>query len=158
MCKVSYLVKICVQSVVDQDNSFDEDQEQRLSVTAIASKRPRVDVHSSSDCNNETVAVEDSNKGATIALPLALKRKAVKEGSLPNPFPLPLNYRADIETGLRTGIMSKEAKSHFFSKVASSMFQYKKKPTKEEYTRVAQQLIAKYPFLEPPNLDEPLVS
>jgi len=71
---------------------------------------------------------------------------------------LPPNYRADVEIGLSSGIMSKEAKRHFFSSVAASMFKYKKNPTGEEYTRVAIQLIAKYPFLKPPKADSPVVS
>ena len=76
-----------------------------------ASKRPRLDVYSSSD--HESEAAEESKK-TTLALPLAIKRETVKEDPLPDPFPLPPNYRADVEIGLKSGIMSKEAKRNFF--------------------------------------------
>ena len=124
-------------------------------------KRPRldIDVYSSSDESDESeskdpvVATAQSNP-----LPLAIKREIVKECPLPDPFPLPPHYRADVEIGLNSGIMSKEAKAHFFSSVAASMFKYKKKPTGEEYTRMAIQLITKYPFLKPPDLESSIVN
>ena len=75
-----------------------------------ASKRPRLDAYSSSD--HESDAAEESKKN-TFALPLAVKREMVKEDPLPDPFPLPSNYRADVEIGLKSGIMSKEARGTF---------------------------------------------
>ena len=78
------------------------------------------------------------------------KEKVTVEKDLPDPFPLPLHYRPDVELGLSTGKMSIEAKRSFLSSVASSMFTLKKYPTSEEYTRVACEIIKKYPFLKPP--------
>ena len=63
-----------------------------------------------------------------------------------------------MKIGLRSGIMSKEAKAQFFSSVAASMFKYKRRPTGEEYTRIAIQLVTKYPFLKPPKSVSPVVS
>ena len=84
-------------------------------------------------------------------LPSAIKKEEVTEKPLPDPFPLPEHYRSDVEVGLKTGKMSREAKKSFLSSVASAMFGYKKYPTSEEYTRVALQMITKYPFLKPPS-------
>ena len=123
-------------------------------------KRPRLamDVYTSSD-NSESDSTKDPAVATTsFGLPHAIKRETVKECPLPDPFPLPPHYRADVEIGLSSGIMSKEAKAQFFSSVAASMFTYKKKPTGEEYTRVAIQLITKYPFLKPPKSKSPVVS
>jgi len=84
-------------------------------------------------------------------LPSAIKKEEIIEKPLPDPFPFPEHYRSDVEVGLKTGKMSWEAKKSFLSSVASAMFGYKKYPTSEEYTRVALQMITKYPFLKPPS-------
>ena len=120
-----------------------------------AAKKQRVDVYSPSDDHESEV---EESKKTDFPLPLAVKKELVKEDPLPDPFPLPSNYRADVEIGLTSGVMSKEAKRHFFSSVAASMFKYKKRPTGEEYTRIALQLIGRYPFLKPPNSRSPVVS
>jgi len=63
------------------------------------------------------------------------------------PFPLLINFRSDVDIGLKLGKMSREATKSF---LASAMLGYKKFPISEEYTRVALQIITKYPFLKPP--------
>ena len=57
-------------------------------------------------------------------------------------FPLP-----DIEVVLRTGKMSRETKAAFLSLIAAAMFSYKMYPEREEYSRIAYQIVAQYPFL-----------
>ena len=73
------------------------------------------------------------------------------EQPLPDPFPLPKNYRPDVDVGLKSGEMTQETKRSFFTQVASAIYNYKKYPTKEEFTRVATDIITRYPFLAPPN-------
>ena len=65
--------------------------------------------------------------------------KKQAEQPLPDPFPLP-------DVALKSGEMTQETKS-FFSQVASAIYNYKKYPTKEEFTRVATDIITRYPFL-----------
>ena len=67
-----------------------------------------------------------------------------------DPFPLPTNYRADVQLVLSKGMMTREAKKSFLSSVGAHMLGYKRYPTGEEYTRVAIAIIVKYPFLKPP--------
>lgn len=67
---------------------------------------------------------------------------------LPEPYPLPLNYRSDVEAGLKKKEMSLELKKAFFSSIAASMFSYKKYPTGTDYLNVATTIVQKYPFLK----------
>lgn len=78
------------------------------------------------------------------------KRASVKadELPLPDPYPLPRNYRADVEVALKTGKMTAETSKSFYSSVAGSMLTFKRYPTKEEFARVATDIIRKYPFLK----------
>ena len=46
--------------------------------------------------------------------------------------------------------MSRETKAAFYSTIAHTMFAYRKYPTREEYVRIASEIIARYPFLKPP--------
>ena len=73
--------------------------------------KSRVDVYSPSDDHESEV---EESKKTDFPLPLAVKKEVVKEDPLPDPFPLPSNYRADVEIGLTSRVMSKEAKRHFF--------------------------------------------
>ena len=70
-------------------------------------------------------------------LPKTISKSKDQDVPLPNPFPLPRNHRPDVETGLETGHMTYETESAFLSAVASSIFKYKKYPTKEDYIDVA---------------------
>ena len=84
-------------------------------------------------------------------LPTIVKKETIKEIDLPDPFVFPRNYRPDVELDLQSGKMSREAKRSFLSSVASAMLSFKKFPNGEEYTRVACDIIKKYPFLKPPS-------
>ncbi|XP_019855171.1 PREDICTED: uncharacterized protein LOC109584053 [Amphimedon queenslandica] len=72
-----------------------------------------------------------------------------QEGPLPDPFPFPKNFSSEVELALSSQKMTKETTSAFLSQIASAMFFYKRKPTKEEYTRVAKDILLKYPFMKP---------
>lgn len=75
------------------------------------------------------------------------KRPKLKEEPLPDPFPLPQNYRPDVEVALKNKTMTVGTRKAFLSQVAASIFTRKRYPKREELIRVALDLIRKYPFL-----------
>ncbi len=75
------------------------------------------------------------------------KSKEDSSKPLPDPFPLPLHYRPDVEACLKQGRMTTTAKAAYFSAVAGAMFQFKRFPSRDEKVCVAKQIVAKYPFL-----------
>ena len=84
-------------------------------------------------------------------LPIIIKEETceIVEQPLPGPFPLPTNFRSDMEVCLHQKHMTKEAQKSFISTVASKMFSYKRKPTTTEFMRIATDIIRKYPFMKP---------
>ena len=82
------------------------------------------------------------------SLPKTISKNKDQDVPLPNPFPLPKNYRSDVTAALETGQMTHETESAFLSAVASSIFKYKRYPTKEDYVDVATCIIQKYPFMK----------
>lgn len=120
------------------------------------SKRRRVQFEDD-DCDDfgDTAVKKEETKMQQ--LPSVIKKEKATEIALPDPFPLPINFRSDVDIGLKMGKMSREATKSFLSSVASAMLGYKKFPNSEEYTRVALQIITKYPFLKPP-VGSPTVS
>jgi hypothetical protein len=69
---------------------------------------------------------------------------------LPDPFPLPKYYRADVETALANGKMTKENMSTFLSAIAAAMLVFKRYPTSEDYICVARSVLQKYSFMSSP--------
>ena len=59
---------------------------------------------------------------------------------LPDPFPLPKHFRADVEVALANGKMTKSTTSSFLSSVASAMLVYKRYPTHDGYVGVAAEV------------------
>jgi len=82
------------------------------------------------------------------SLPIAIGKAKDQDVPLPNPFPLPKNFRSDVAAALATGRMTSETDRQFLSDIASSIFKYKKYPTKEDLIDVANCIIAKYPFMK----------
>lgn len=80
------------------------------------------------------------------------RKRLVKpaEPPLPDPFPLPQNFRPDVELALRSGKMTTDTRRAYMSQVASAIFGYKRYPLREEFMRVAGEIVKKYPFLESP--------
>lgn len=105
------------------------------------------DSDSETECNSGSVHQSCTSSPKSV-LPSVVRRKRKEEKPLPDPFPLPKNYRPDIEVGLRTGKMSRETKAAFLSSIAAAMFSYKMYPEREEYSRIAYQIVAQYPFLK----------
>lgn len=78
------------------------------------------------------------------------KKPKLSEDPLPDPFVLPENYRPDVEVALKTGQMTTETKKAYISQVPAAMFAKKHYPTRDEFQRVALDVIQKYPFLPSP--------
>ena len=82
------------------------------------------------------------------SLPKTISKSKDQDVPLPNPFPLPRNYRSDVTAALEIGQMNYETESAFLSAVGASIFKYKKFSTKENYIDVATCIIEKYPFMK----------
>ena len=136
---------ICV--LADNHSSSDED-------LIVKCKMSKVDILEI-DSDQQSIA---SVVSESTALPKCVKLVKKSENPLPDPFPLPSNFRYDVEVALKNGEMTRETTRSFFSSVAGSMFSYKRYPTNEEYTRVAMTIIQEYPFLKDGKSDSPIVS
>lgn len=101
-------------------------------------------------CSSEAGSISGSNISKDVC-PSVVKICKPQDESLPDPFPLPKNFPSEVEIALRTEKMTKETNRVFLSAVAAAMLGYKRYPTKEEYTRVAKDIIQKYPFMRPSN-------
>lgn len=69
---------------------------------------------------------------------------------LPDPFPLPKHYKADVEIALKQRKMSWTTRCQFISDIASTMLGYKQYPSNEDYENVARTVVSRYPFLRAP--------
>ena len=112
-----------------------------------------------SDSSVRPASTPSSNLSAitflsTSTTPSRKKMKVVKSTDdaipLPDPFPLPKHFRADVEVALRTGKMSSESRRAFVSAIASAMLAYMRYPTRDDYSNVARAVCLKYEFLKSP--------
>ena len=101
------------------------------------------DLGSSSMCSSP---VSDSSVRSMVKPKRLVSRGSEKP--LPDPFPMPINFRADVDVALKTGKMTRETSKSFLSSIAGSMLAIKRYPTKEEFTRVAIDIVRKYPFMK----------
>ena len=112
-------------------------------------------VHSSQpesmDVNCSSTVSEVTSEASSSLCPVVVLLKKTEEDELPDPFPLPKNYPTDVEIALRSKKMTKETMKAFMSSVASAMLTYKRYPNKQEYTRVAKDILLKFPFMKPLN-------
>ena len=69
---------------------------------------------------------------------------------LPDPFPLPKYYGADVEAALKAKRMTSTARQAFIGKIASAMLCYKRYPTSSDYENVSRSVIKQYPFMKSP--------
>ena len=85
----------------------------------------------SDDENNSTTEISvtqvdsSSYKKLKLELPEIISKKG-NEKPLPHPFPLPANYRPEVELCLKSGKMTTEARKHFLSAIASAIFSFKR--------------------------------
>ncbi len=133
-----------------EDSLGEEDEP--YEVPRPSSKRRRIVLSDDSDAENGS-EIKQTHLYSTpkSVLPSVIKKEKTKEKPLPDPFLFPAHYRPDVELGLRSGKMSREAKRSFTSSIASAMFAFKKHPSGEEYTGVVCDIIKQYPFLKPPS-------
>ena len=109
------------------------------------------------------VKVYDSDEKSSSSTSSGKRRSNVVKSeddkiALPDPFPLPRNYKANVESALKAGKLTSETRSAFLSSVASAMYAYKKYPTRDDYNCVARTIVAKYPFMKALPPDPPYVS
>ena len=120
-----------------------------------APKRPRkfhVLEGSDSDADNKSEQSSvKSNQYVLKEVPKSVVCKTEDDAiPLPDPFPLPKHYRADVEPALKSGNMTEDTTRELLSCVATSMFTYKRYPTADDYRNVARVTIQKYPFMKSP--------
>lgn len=103
----------------------------------------------STSADSECCAPDPQIKNSFILMDIPNIVKKTKEEStpLPDPFPLPKNFRPDVHLALTSKRMTKTTRATFFSTVAAAMFQYKRYPSRDDYVSVARQIVTKYPFL-----------
>lgn len=102
-------------------------------------------------CSDDIVIDEiPANEVVITSSAVSRKRKKPIEKPLPDPFPLPENFRPDVQVALKSGKMTTETRRAYLTQVASSIFNHKLFPTREELTRVALDIIKRYPFLQSP--------
>ena len=111
-----------------------------------------------SDTSARPVSTPSSNPSASSSLtsttPSRKKMKIIKSADdaipLPDPFPLPKHFRADVEVALKTEKMSSESRKSFISAIASAMLACKRYPSRDDYNNVAHTVCSKYKFLKSP--------
>ena len=95
-----------------------------------------------------------ANSSNSVGPPIRKRPKILKSEDdrtpLPNPFPLPKHYQADVELGLKSGKMTFETMSTFLTALANAMLVYKLYPSSDDYICVGRSVIAKYPFMSSP--------
>lgn len=97
------------------------------------------------DCVSADTKSKDSKEYILVGVPKSIKKTKEESTPLPDPFPLPTNFRPDVHLCLAK--MTKASRAAFFTAVAAAMFQYKRYPSRDDFVSVARQIIAKYPFL-----------
>jgi len=90
---------------------------------------------------------KDSKEYILVGVPKSIKKTKEESTPLPDPFPLPTNFRPDVHLCLVKKKMTKASRAAFYTAVAAAMFQYKRYPSRDDFVSVARQIIAKYPFL-----------
>ena len=91
-----------------------------------------------------------SASGSDIENPIVITVEGSEEHPIPQSFPFPGHYTADIELALKMKQVQPWQLAKLVTRIAHVMFDYKRYPTRKEYERVAQQLVDKYPFLTSP--------
>ena len=99
-----------------------------------------------------TISDEDIAPGKVEEVATTAKREMLKlkEEPPPDPFILPGNHRPDVEVALKSGKMTAETRKTYLSQVAAAIFTKKRYPTREEFQRVALDIVRRYPFMESP--------
>jgi hypothetical protein len=97
-----------------------------------------------------SVATSHTSNGPPISKRPKIIKSEDDRTPLPNPFPLPKHYQADVELGLKSGKMTFETMSTFLTAVANAMLVYKLYPSSDDYICVGRSIVAKYSFMSSP--------
>ena len=73
-----------------------------------------------------------------------------EETDLPKPFPFPKHYIPQIELGLQMKSLPPKLLAKLCTRIANVMLMYKRYPNRQDYERVASELVNKYPFISSP--------
>ncbi len=138
---------------MDEDNYFRAVKRQNRKRLLLYDDEPST----SSVCKSD-MKKESSNDYVLTALPSAVKKSKEDSTRLPDPFPLPANFRPDVHICLTNKKMTMSARAAYFSAVASAMFQFSKFPTRDDFVSVARQVLGIYPFLGSKKLGSTFVS
>ena len=130
------------------ESVYSETESEESQNLTVSSSRKRIRLCESDDELPEIL----SEPNTPITTPKAQKIKKTEEDTvpLPDPFPLPKNFRSDVEVALGIGKMTSETRTSFLSAVASAMLRFKRYPTRDDYTNVARTIISKYSFFKSP--------
>ncbi len=75
---------------------------------------------------DDTQSTSDYSATKKLRLPGNVEKKGDDETPIPHPFPFPSNYRRDVQVCLKSGRMTSEARRHFLSSIASTMFAFRR--------------------------------
>ena len=76
--------------------------------------------------------------------------EGTEDKDIPSPFPFPPHYTSDIELGLKLKQLQPKQQASLITRIAHVMLLYKRYPSKDDYSNVAEELVAKYSFLKSP--------
>ena len=76
-----------------------------------------------------------------------ISSKRAQERPLPRPFPLPENFQPAIMAALKEGNLVGRNRTKFVTALTEAIYQYKSRPTTEEYEEVALLAVKKWNFL-----------
>lgn len=88
-----------------------------------------------------------SQKFILRTLPKAVVKRE-HNAPLPSPFPLPKNFRPDVQAALESQKMTLETTRSFLSTVASAIATFTLYPTRDDLSDVARTIVAQYPFMQ----------
>ena len=127
-----------------------EDSDEEFRPKLKRRRRALFDEKYRSNCGEPSLEEADSKQyilDSGCATPSAVKKFFKEDTPLPDPFPLPTNFRSDVHACLNQKKMTKSARAAYFTAVASAMFQFKRYPSRDDFVSVAREIVGKYPFL-----------
>ena len=141
-------------SVNDQSGDGFEEENFPIDTQTSESSPKHLVIDCSDSAPDQTAMNKETGLGRNVSqlnTPKHKRQKVTKTEDdttpLADPYPLPKYYRADVESALATGKMTKEERSSFLSTVASSMLVFKLYPSRDDYICVARTIVTKYPFM-----------
>ena len=72
---------------------------------------------------------------------------AADDDEIPDPFLFPKHFNPQLELGIQ---LNSHQQTKFVTAIASIMYTYKRKPSKDDFYCVSRQCVEKYPFIASP--------